>query len=308
MKQDGTSYPVLLKKRGFSEVFDDLGRFVRTAYKPFLKVMAYVPGPFILLTGLLSAYGGFLAIGGTSSELTALSIPVLIFVMLLSFFTSLLNLGSGIFFMKGMEEEGKPPSVKTVRDKVFSNFGDLFICFIAWVGILLVFSFFVGIALGLFMVPLGGIAPVLAPIFFFLFFLFVMPPIAFTITASFFGMLRDGLQFGQAFAKAWRLLFSAFWRTWGVMVVGTLLFMILSFACMIPEALFTGAYSFLSLDLPFTGGSGFFLSVLALLRYFITQILWIFFVILQGLHYYSLHEMESGEALLSAYDRSASDV
>ena len=308
MDRAETAYPTLLRKRSFSEVFDDFGHFVRTAYTPFLKVMFYVPGPFILLTGLVSMYGGFLALGGTSSDISGLSILALLFVMLLSFFTSLLSLGSGIIFMREMERDGRPPSVKKVRDLVFSDFGDLFICFIAWVGILLVFSFFVGIAMGLFMIPLGGVAPALIPFLFFLIFLFIMPPLAFTITASFFGMLRDGLHFGRAFAKAWRLVFLSFWRTWGVMIVGVLLFVVLTLAFMIPEGLFTGIYSYLSLELPSTGSSGYIMNLLALFRYFATQILWIFFIVLQGLHYYSLHETESGEALLSSYEGSAPDA
>lgn len=307
MNDPGNPYPTLLRKRNFSEVFDDFGRFVRTASIPFLKVLLYVPGPFILLTGLFSAFGGFLSIGSTPDP-SLMSIPLLLITLLLSFFTYLLSLGSGIVFLKRLEEDGETPSPKTVRDEVFSKFGDLFIGLMAWVGLFLVFFFFIGLFFGLMAVPAGGSGALIFLTFLiFMILLLIMPPISFHFTASFFGMLRDGLSFGKAFSKGWRMISMAFWKAWSVTIVGMLLMMFLSFACMIPEGVFAGIYSYMSLDLPSTGLSGYIMSALSLLRYFATQILGVFFVILHGLLYYSLHEMESGEALLRSYDES-SDV
>lgn len=304
MKEGSDIAPRLLRKRDFSEVFDDLGRFVRTSSSPFIEVLAKIAGPFLLLMLVLSLYLGMLS-PGSELEFSFISVPVLIFFMLLAVFSSLLILGTSILYLKNLEKNDPDLSVTNIRRQLSEKAASIFVCFIAWVGIMLVFFFAVGLLVGSLMALFGALAPILAPFILLLAMLFVGPPMVFVVNASFFAMLRDDLPFGEAFTKAWRMLFTSFWKTWAVMMVGMILFWVLSFSLMIPEGLFTGLFYYLSLNAPMEGLSGYFLSGLGSLRFMAQQVLAAFFIVFQGMHYYSLHEIQQGEGLVQRFGQDA---
>ncbi len=296
---------ILIRRRSFSEVFDDLGCFVREHSAHFFKAVAWIPGPFLVLTGIVSIYLGLLTPSGMSLTETRTVLAFLL-VLFLSLCSTLLLIGTTVAYFKGMEEERGRPTVRYVRRRVFRNLGVLINTFLAWLGIVLAFSFGAGIALAFFSFVVGAAGGAfLIPFMIFLGFLLLYPPIVHLASASFFGVLHHGFNFGKAFSKAWRSLRMAFWRNWGVVFIGTLLFFFLSFSCMVPEGIFVGFYRYFTLDPIQEGMSHYIYTGIAFFRFLATQFLWTLLLALLGMNYYSLHEVDSGETLLQRYERIA---
>ncbi len=292
----------LLRRRTFSEVFDDLGRLLRSHSGSFFKTFALIPGPFILVTGLVSSYLGVLSPAGFNTIHSVLPFLVLI---ILSCVTGLLLLATVVAFMREVELHEKKVSVASVRQRVFGKIRSLLTWFIVWLGVSLAISFGVGLLTGFLSIAMSQVHPELPPFIFFLFFLFIYPLIVHLAVASAFGMLRHDLFFGKAFSKAWDSLLIGFWRNWSLTLLGTVLLITLIMASSVPELLFAGIYNFLTLDPPFEGGSGYVLKGLAIVRYSATNLIWCFFLLLHGLNYYSHHEIQSGESLLQRFEKFA---
>ncbi|MFB6257218.1 MAG: hypothetical protein ABEH38_00875 [Flavobacteriales bacterium] len=268
-----------------------------------MKVLALIPGPFFLVTGLLSVYLGVLDPRGGISGMDDIWGFMLLFP--LSLIGGILLGGTVIAYMRQLEEG--EVRLAAVKDRVFKKLGSLFLCCITWVGILLLFAISGGGSIGLLAASLANVAPFLVPIIFLLAFLMLFPPAVYLFHATLFRMLRDDVGLDKGLQAAWGTLRINYWRTWGVVMVGSLLFTVLTLSCAVPEGVFEGVYGLMSLDIVDDGISGYILKGLRFLRYMATQFLWGYFIVLLGLHYYSLFEIKSGEGILHRFDELAAE-
>lgn len=295
---------VLLKERSFSEVFDDFGLFVRTHGKRLLQAFVYVPGPFILAAGILNGYS---QLGGPTPGSFGPGTLILLTLAFLSAIAAFIfSLSTVIHFMKGVEKK-EELSTSTLRSRVMNSFGPMFIGALGWIGILVVFFFIyffvsflvMGVAGLMGPIALGGMGLV-----FLLFYLFVLPLVAFLTSTTFFQMLREERSFASSLGRAFRLLGRDFWRTWGVMLIGGVLFVVLTGICFIPQFAVAWGYGLLTPTGGFEREGVLLFQTMAMIGYITSTFVAAFFHVLVGLHYYSLHESESGEGL---EDRIQSD-
>lgn len=297
----------LFRIRTFSEVFEEFGRFLRVHGKPLLILLLRIPGPFILMAALMNAY--FAPSAMAAGRL--LSSPFLILLTLLSsVLASVLTLGTVVLYMKLIESSDSPPTIADLRKELFRSLGPLFKTFMLWGLILFATLFLLILFFGAFQTLLvgGGRTGIYFGAFlaFLLFglFLFILPLLSFLMVSSYYHALRERTGFIAAFGNAWWMLRTAFFRTWAVLFIGMLLLFVLSTTCSIPLLLFEWLHTYFTLDLLQEGFSYYLFLVLESALNLLYLLVWAFLIVLVGIHYYSLQELQSGEGILARHEWS----
>ena len=209
------------KVRDFGEIFNDSFLFLKKNFKSLFKCILFIPGPIILIAGILSGY--FQAVVGNPSQLfnpmqmgstwsiMAQVLYVALPYVLLSCLASMVLFSTIYNYIIAYNNKpaGEVITVSEIGKTIPGSVWRLFYNNL----LLLLISLILIIAVGLFaMIPfLGAIG-----LFFGMIILF--PPLMYTITAANYLVLRDKVLITDGIAKAWKYMRGKFWWTWLLVV------------------------------------------------------------------------------------------
>ena len=300
--------------RGFSELFNASINFIRQNFGHFFRCLLFIAGPFLLLTGICTAYYQQAIIQGQVNYMdSAFGNP---FAQMLSkvfswmyFAALLLKTLSSLALMGTVYEymllyNAKGPRNFTVNDvgrALWRDAGNLlwtFLCMLFWSAvfiavIVLIYVGFYKLSPGLFiaMAVMGVIGLLL-----------ILFPLLYYVSSIYLVRVNERIGFLEAAGRAFYLLKGSYWWTWVIFicVYFMLLFIIGIFA--VPQAILNGIVTFSSVEHGVSDKMAIVHLVFTAATAFFSEFIYFVMMVFIGFHYFSLTEKKEGTGLLERID------
>jgi len=298
-------------ERDFSDTFNVSFKFLKQNFKPLLKTLLYLVGPFLFLSALLNgiftqnSFDISSMISGGTSPLSMLG-PVYFFTIITSIISGIILVGVTFEYIVLYEEKGyKGFDVKDVWQAFVKDLGRITGAFfgLLFVGIVLVIV--LGIIIGLFSI-MGTAGGIIIGLLMVIGLFIIGLPFAFVFIAVYLIVIREKIGFWAALSKARFLLKGNFWNTWVVIFIAYLIVGIIGVIFVIPQSIVTGLVTFNSIQ---NGVSDYsiLLIVFTTIGVFGASLVNALLYIMISFQYYSLNEQKQGTGLLSQIDSIGTD-
>lgn len=301
-------------ERDFSDTFNVSFKFLKQNFKPLLKTLIYLVGPFLFITALLSgiftqnAFDIQSLMSGTGSPLDMFG-PMYFLTILSTLVSALILIGITFEYVILYDEKGYAGfEIIDVWKAFVKDLGRIIGAFFGLLLIAILFVIIIGVVFGLLslMGTVGGVFIGILSFLMVIGMLIAGPPIMFLLTVVYLIVIREKIGFWEAFSKARFLLKDNFWNTWVVTFVAYLIVGILSVVFTIPQSIAVGLVSFNSIQ----GGESDY-SIIVIIFTMIGvlggSLVNTLLYIMMSFQYYSLNEQKQGVGLLSQIDAIGAD-
>ena len=300
--------------RGFTELFNASINFIRQNFGHFFRCLLFIAGPFLLLTGICTAYYQKTIIQGQVSYMeSAFGNPfaqmlskvfswMYFAVLLLTLLGSLALMGTVYEYM--LLYNAKGPRNFTVNDvgrALWRDAGNIiwtFCCMFFW-------SLVFGAVIVLIYVGFYKLSPglgVAMTVMGFIGLLLIIFPLMYYTSSIYMVRINERIGFLEAASRALYLLKGSYWWTWVIFICIYFMLGFITGIFAVPQAILQGVVTFSSVEHGVSDNMAVVYLILTSATAFFSSFIYFVMMVFTGFHYFSLTEKKEGTGLLERID------